>query len=599
MTTKVISLGLMLLVLTCARISASGEAEVGPSVSIDPMSTAGMVLRADPTGQQKYAVPATFAEAPMLAALVAAGELPPVEERLPIEPFVVGPGVLNSEQWVDWKVGRYGGTIRVPHLSYSRTPEMMLALRTSILQPLDGIKTDPLPAIVADYQMSDDDTEYVFTIREGLRWSDGMPLTTEDVRMTFELYEDERIYPGYYLPVAGPDGTPPELTIIDNYSFKLTFKEPYGSFTTNLSHLVDDTTLFRPAHFMKQFHPDYAPKEEIQEVLEQAGLTTWDQMLKTKDITGWERHMTHAIGVPSLAPWLRLGSDFDYVLERNPYYWKVDVAGNQLPYVDRIVGETAFDYETIRLKVVAGEYDVVTTYPELGRQQIYYENPNLDNILKSSYPFDRALGSSIEQVFYRILDDIQMDDTPPYDSPLLRHAAELEDNLAGVSNTLAEQIRLAVDNLRLLESYKERIPDTVITQTIEEAQSIGTIIAQGGSEELVIYIVEDIEGRARAVESGSSGSYQVKVRPKNGDREIHGKSVYRLSRRHYMNADCDEKDDFDEMSSPAIEPDVIWGTWYFWVVDPDTGQAISGDRKERITMNKTIDIPLTIGSNKC
>ncbi len=56
-----------------------------------------------------------YTESPMLAARVAAGELPPVEERLPDVPFVVGPGVLISEEHLEWQPGRYGGDLRSPH----------------------------------------------------------------------------------------------------------------------------------------------------------------------------------------------------------------------------------------------------------------------------------------------------------------------------------------------------------------------------------------------------------------------------------------------------------------------------------------------------
>ena len=92
-----------------------------PSKTSPPRLLSNVVLASDPisVSSQKYAPPPKYNEVPFFADLVAAGKLPPISERLPLEPFVVGPGVLNSEQWLDWEVGRYGGTIRTTNLNGS------------------------------------------------------------------------------------------------------------------------------------------------------------------------------------------------------------------------------------------------------------------------------------------------------------------------------------------------------------------------------------------------------------------------------------------------------------------------------------------------
>ena len=128
---------------------------------------------------QKYAPPPKYNEVPFFADLVAAGKLPPISERLPLEPFVVGPGVLNSEQWLDWEVGRYGGTIRTTNLNGSMH-ELALAMGMTILRAPDQSTRDPLPAIVSSYEINSDFTQYTLTIREGLKWSDGVTVTTEE-----------------------------------------------------------------------------------------------------------------------------------------------------------------------------------------------------------------------------------------------------------------------------------------------------------------------------------------------------------------------------------------------------------------------------------
>ena len=155
------------------------------SQTLPPRLPSSVILASDPISvrSQKYAPPAKYNEVPFFAALVAAGKLPPISERLPLEPFVVGPGVLNSEQWLDWEVGRYGGTIRTTNLNGSMH-ELALAMGMTILRAPDQSTKDPLPAIVSSYEISTDFTQYTLTIREGIKWSDGVPVTTEDVRMT-------------------------------------------------------------------------------------------------------------------------------------------------------------------------------------------------------------------------------------------------------------------------------------------------------------------------------------------------------------------------------------------------------------------------------
>lgn len=330
--------------------------------------------------EQKYPVPATFQQSPMLDGM----DLPPVAERLPKEPFVVGPGVLNSEQWLDWEVGKFGGTIRVPNLD-GTSHELLLALGPTLLRAPDQSTKDPLPAILSSYEINADFSEYTLTIREGLRWSDGDPVTTEDVSFTFELYNDERIYgapPSKLQSLGDPANPLAELEVIDDYTFKLTFDRPYGFFLAELSSWIPDyTLLIRPAHYIKQFHADYTDIAEIQPMLTQLELESWEDLVELKDMPHWEFYREHAIGVPTLAPWIVAESTSTTVrMVRNPYYWRVDTEGNQLPYVDEVVAEVSNELESIILKATAGEYDVVTSYAQIKEMPLYQENAERSGI---------------------------------------------------------------------------------------------------------------------------------------------------------------------------------------------------------------------------
>ncbi len=232
-------------------------------------ASTGMLALAQDATQQ--AVPAKFAEAPMLADMVTAGTLPPVEQRLPKVPFVVGPGTLASAEFVDWQPGKYGGTIHTTNLN-GTLQEIGIVLAMSILRAPDQSTTDPLPAIVSDYKVNADYTEFTLTIREGLKWSDGQPVTTNDVKFLWELYGDTRIFPTFPTVVraqGAADGTPGKLTVTDDYTFSIAFDKPYGAFVAQLASWIPGyTMLFRPAHYLKTLHGDYTPVDKIQPILD-------------------------------------------------------------------------------------------------------------------------------------------------------------------------------------------------------------------------------------------------------------------------------------------------------------------------------------------
>ncbi len=82
-----------------------------------------------------------------------------------------------------------------------------------------------------------------------------------------------------------------------------------------------------------------------------------------ENVTHWDLHQERGLGIPALTPWIAEEvTTSRTVMVRNPYYWKVDIEGNQLPYVDRVVAEVSNELQAIILKAAAGEYDIVTSY---------------------------------------------------------------------------------------------------------------------------------------------------------------------------------------------------------------------------------------------
>jgi len=367
-----IVLVIALLLVACSGASNTPTAEE-PAAAADA-----------PTTADSSAAEASAQEAPMLAEMIAAGELPPLEERLPQEPFVVGPGVIVSEENLpDWIPGLYGGTLHMAHGDADWNPDVFIMLNEALLMApgigVEGIR----PNIVKDFAVSDDNTEFTFYLREGLKWSDGEPVTTEDVRfMVEDVYQNEELTPSFpakFRAAGSPSGEPMTLEIIDDFTFRLTFTKAYGGFLRELTikGWQGYTDLLQPAHYLKQFHADYATEEELQPLLDESGLTEgWAQLFNNKNCRNWDLTRTRCIGMPALYPWLVAESSETDVLNfvRNPYYFKVDTEGKQLPYIDRVVSVLAGDSDGVNLKVLTGDIDLLREDTALVKMPLYKEN---------------------------------------------------------------------------------------------------------------------------------------------------------------------------------------------------------------------------------
>ncbi|WP_114559271.1 ABC transporter substrate-binding protein [Desertihabitans aurantiacus] len=289
-------------------------------------------------------------EAPSLAARVEAGELPPVEERLPANPMVVQP--LNQ-------IGRYGGTWRSAMITQEDATWLTQSISYEpMVRWIPGYTGKPgteeiIPNICESFEELDDGRVFQFTLRRGMRWSDGEPLTVEDFRFTFE---DVLVHPvmhptGVYALWTNPaDENKPARFESEGDVIRYVFDDPKPGF---LEELAANTRLVWPKHYMQQFHADYNP--DIDQLVEQAGLNDWVQL--------WEAHTEVATDadVPTLDAWMltsALGDGTHVTAVRNPYYWKVDPEGSQLPYIEDIRSELLQDIEVELLKIVNGEIDM-------------------------------------------------------------------------------------------------------------------------------------------------------------------------------------------------------------------------------------------------
>jgi peptide/nickel transport system substrate-binding protein len=304
-----------------------------------------------------YATPAAYTEAmgkkvgtykqsPMLDSLVASGKLPPVAQRLPKEPCVVQP--------TD-RVGKFGGTltgIRYSGETYAGSPahlSLIIATGEYIMTLARGWEVGP------DYKSL---TVY---LREGAKWSDGKPFTADDLVFWWndiKLNKELTPAPEPNFTVAGE---PYRIVKVDSYTVRYEAKEPYFGIKTLIqkrSLAAAEYLMYAPKHYLSQYHIKYNP--QANELAKKEGFDNWAQLFdsKNKPIVYSGQGSKANPEMPTMAPWklVNIGPD-KTDLERNPFFWAVDVEGNQLPYIDREVEFKVDSRDTMVFKVMSGDID--------------------------------------------------------------------------------------------------------------------------------------------------------------------------------------------------------------------------------------------------
>lgn len=316
----------------------------------------------------------TYSESPMLAERVAAGTLPPVAERLPANPRVVD---------LPWsQVGTYGGDFRDPFVGDGFwSSQMVFWTFWKGLVNWNETYSDWVPNIAESVEVSEDATTYTFHIREGIKWSDGVPFTSDDVLFAInDIMGNEELNSGTF--PAGwlkPGDAAPVAEKIDDLTFSITFDVPYGMFLLNMAGWPGWELVTAPKHYLQQFHIDYNP-DGIDELIAQTeGAEDWVSLFVAHSAVGPGTDpaiISRDVNYPTMFPWIYtqpMGTGTQFVAERNPYYYWVDEAGNQLPYIDRIVGSAYQDDQTMLVDVLAGQFDTMANTTDEQRP-LFFEN---------------------------------------------------------------------------------------------------------------------------------------------------------------------------------------------------------------------------------
>ncbi len=288
-----------------------------------------------------------FNEAPILRLKVATGELPPIEERLPEEPLVDKPFE---------EVGTYGGTLRLGIVAtFLWIPASFSTMEFMLL--FDRKYEKIVPNIAKGWEFSDDGKTFTLYLRKGMKWSDGAPCTADDILFYWEgvISNDDLV------PIKPKEwmqgGKLMTVEKVDDYTVRFHFSKPYWAITSYLSSVSfrgAQNDIFLPKHALKKYHIDYNP--EADELAKEEGYDYWWQLFNNKRDFLLGRVLN--LEIPTLGPWIpkQILSE-GVIFERNPYYYKIDTAGNQLPYIDTIKATPFGDSETLALKTVSGEYD--------------------------------------------------------------------------------------------------------------------------------------------------------------------------------------------------------------------------------------------------
>ena len=301
-------------ILVCNSIA---DEQALPRAWFEPLKTASQIGLTE------------FSQSPLLDTW----DLPSVVKRLPDDPVVVTPLEGN---------GRYGGTMRTTTNEWLTYPN-----REAPLTIAADMRTI-LPNLAESWEVSPDGRRLMLTLRQGIKWSDGVPLTSDDYLFLFnDLWLNEE-----YAPVQSRLVRGGQAFKVDDRTFYYEFDEHKPLFVNYLAHYGDFMVL--PKHFYRGFHPTYTDREVLNGKISDLGFISWMPF-----IDACRRELIEeSANEPTLEAFKVVERTPTIIrFERNPYYFKVDPSGQQLPYIDRVESRIIDSKEVIAAMAATGQLD--------------------------------------------------------------------------------------------------------------------------------------------------------------------------------------------------------------------------------------------------
>ncbi len=254
----------------------------------------------------------------------------------------------EAAQVSQWVTSDIGDPKTFNHAFNQEYPHVFLFTAEG-LTTLNAITGKIEPALAESWTTSDDKKHLVFTLREGLKWSDGEPLTADDVMFTYEDVIFNKQIPTDWKDglKIGKSGAFPQIRKIDKRRVEFILPEPFAPFLFANSGGGTSSIGILPKHALLASVQAKDAKGNPQ------FLSTWKTDTNPSEIV-----VNGAYKIESYTPSQRV------VFRRNPYYWRKDSQGNQLPYVERIVWQIIESTDTIVLQFRSGGLDTVQVSPE-------------------------------------------------------------------------------------------------------------------------------------------------------------------------------------------------------------------------------------------
>lgn len=315
-----------------------------------------------------------YKEAPMLAKKVTEGSLPSVDKRLPENPKVIP---------VYEAIGKYGGELKLFYKGSGTSDKWGVEKFLGHAKPVTWyLNKQGTVDIVNNWsenvEVNDMGNEFTFHIRKGMKWSDGVPVTTKDVQFWYDVVSYEESTPGIGRNLFQNDKLA-DLEIHDDYAFTLKFPKPYPFFLSTVAKDssggpgLDRSGFLLPSHYLKQYHPKFADKDALAKILKEKGVQKWTELWHYGPVQLYLLNPE----LPVLLPLVLVdppGPNGRVVFERNPYFFGVDEQGNQLPYVDRVIFQMYEDVESLPLAVAKGAVDFQARHTKVADYTFYKEN---------------------------------------------------------------------------------------------------------------------------------------------------------------------------------------------------------------------------------
>jgi peptide/nickel transport system substrate-binding protein len=293
------------------------------------------------------------------------------------------------------------------------------------------------------WEQNADASEFTFYMRKGMKWSDGQDLDTDDVKFWYEdVYLNPDITPSHGNIIDNVDKTPCQVTIVDKYTFKVKFKNPKPLLAIMIAKngavptLQAGPSFAMPEHYLKKWHIKYGDQAAIDAKLKELKLTKWTELWNTGGSSGdlqgpiafWFLNPER----PTITGWvLKVAPPADpLVEERNPYFFKVDTQGNQLPYIDGIQHALFTDQQVFNMWLISGKIDCQYRHSDAGAFTLYKENE-----AKGGYKVQKNIAASVSCFFPNINNPDQAL-AKLFDTPDFRHALSIAINRKEINDLI-------------------------------------------------------------------------------------------------------------------------------------------------------------------